>query len=211
MYAEVPASLAVGYHVVCIQGQSGGVYSQLGCGTVQTIDSNANVGYYTDPPCRMTTVLPTVSLQNLGAGPGVPDYFATVQTGAAKWDASSSKFTFTAGSSKPRAKVETVYLLGSSWVGQTIENCGGLFGIGVSASSKHLKMNHAQLQSYPTGGQIITAVHELGHVLGLGHYTTGTYQGGCPYSVMDPVNCPSSQVSMYPTSIDVSTAEGYYP
>lgn len=34
MYAEVPASLAVGYHVVCIQGQSGGVYSQLGCGTI---------------------------------------------------------------------------------------------------------------------------------------------------------------------------------
>jgi hypothetical protein len=209
--AEFTYPLIAGQHTVCVQSQSYATWSTIACGGFQYAATNSGGFLGLGQLCRMTQ-RGTIILQNEGVSSGSTDYFSVVVSAANRWQTNSSNyFQFTPGVNiKPRLRVSSGRF-GTSWYGQADYNCGGLgipyvsSGLGVSASSKRLRMNEQAIGAN-SNTALETAIHEVGHALGLDHNSGSSVDTVMGATGLSPANLPN-----YPTSIDVQNAIAKYP
>ncbi len=200
----VSVPLIAGVHTACVQSNSFGVFSTLGCGTYKWVQSNNGFLGIGDV-CPMTK--PTIGFYDEGVGSGgTVNFFPTAATAALRWSSKSTKVLFVQGSTnKPRVRVRSGKF-GSGFTGDTSNSCAGPWGIGLVASSKVLRMNEQMLNNDINSTQALeTAIHELGHALGLDHRNDPPSQTVMRSSGFSPVDLPN-----YPTVSDVQNVDSKY-
>jgi Ricin-type beta-trefoil lectin domain len=231
--AEFTLSLPPGnIYTVCIQSQSFGVYATLRCGEVGLSEEvSTQVGGPVPlsnaiPNCKLKIpkangVYGTINIQDMGLfnsqfGTATVNYSDTALAAGNQWAAKINKLSFTKNSgANPMVKVESW----DSFPGSNINTlarfrnfCGGLFGGSKWANKARIQVKQLTMSKHNSDEQKTILMHELGHVLGMGHPGNNTSTTAyCASTVMN-TNQPCPQGSSYfPTVNDINDINGKYP